>query len=298
MSKNNIIELSPARFDLRLKPLRLLPESSIQSMCRSLEAKGQITPLVAAIDQSAYVLVDGFKRQHAAQILGLTRVMVIIVPFEGAMMKAQMYLLNKNNGFSMIEECMLIQELVDKDGLNQVEAAAILDRHKSWVSRRLALMRSLTAQIVEDIKLGLIPTGSAQELARLPGCNQGDLGAVIQTHRLNVKQSNRLIDLWCKAKDKEVREFIIKSPGKALELSAQDEEERLDPRIPSRARGWVKAVMALERIAITVCLRSKKEIGPLEKEVYKILHESLNQADSACQEALRLARQRLLSMEE
>jgi len=30
------------------------------------------------------------------------------------MMKAQMYLLNKNNGFSMIEECMLIQELVDK----------------------------------------------------------------------------------------------------------------------------------------------------------------------------------------
>ena len=39
MSKGNIINLSPARFDLRLKPLRLLPESSIQSMCRSLKAQ-------------------------------------------------------------------------------------------------------------------------------------------------------------------------------------------------------------------------------------------------------------------
>ncbi len=153
-------------------------------MVHSLEKRGQLTPVVTARDGNSLVLIDGFKRQMAAEILGLKSLMLITLPSEGALMKAHMYLLNRKNGFSMIEEAMLIRELVEVDGLMQVEVAAMLERHKSWVSRRLEMVRRLAPQIVEDIKLGLMPPGSAISLARLPESNQADLDSTIQRHKL------------------------------------------------------------------------------------------------------------------
>jgi ParB-like chromosome segregation protein Spo0J len=268
-------------------------------MCRSFEKHSQVTPMIAGKEGSRYILIDGFKRQRAAEMLNLPFVNVMTVPVQGTMLKAQMYMLNRNSGFSMIEECMLIRELVDKDGLNQVETAVMLNRHKCWVSRRLTLIQSLNTQIIEDIKLGLLPAGSAQYLARLPQCNQGDIGSVIQKHRLNVKQSNRLIDLLCKAKDSEVKDFIIKSPIEALAELANHEGKGkcIDPKIASEAHGWIKTVSTLEVTAVKLRTQSAKTAMPLEKDVYKILNDALNRAEKACHEAFTAARQQLLLKE-
>ena len=110
MSETNTLAVYPSKLDLRFKQLRTLSESSIRSMAHSLEKRGQLTPVVTARDGNSLVLIDGFKRQRAAEILGLKSLMVIILPSEGALMKAHMYLLNRKNGFSMIEEGMLIRD--------------------------------------------------------------------------------------------------------------------------------------------------------------------------------------------
>lgn len=289
----NIFKVTPSELDLRFKKFRTLSEGSIKAMVRSLEKQGQLTPIVICSDGPCFVLIDGFKRHRAAQVLGLSSLMAALICCKGALLKAHMYLLNKKSGFSIIEEGMLIRDLVEIDGLQQVEVAVMLERHKSWVSRRLDMIRRLSPQIVEDLKLGLIPPGSAQALARLPQCNQADLSATIQTHKLQAKECKLLIDLWCKAENEEGKNFLIKYPQKALEfaMGGEDSAERIDPRIPAKASGWLKSVRCLERVAAAVRLKSKHQIENVDDEVQKILDKTLDRCESECRQALKAARE-------
>lgn len=170
----------------------------------------------------------------------------------------------------------------------------MVERHKSWVCRRLSMIRSLSAQVVEDIKLGLIPSGSAMSLARLPQGNQADFDTVIQTHQLKAKESNRLIDLWCKTNVPGVKEFLIQYPRKALELASKDGSDEIDCQVPAWAAKWFSTLRALERVAAALRLRSKKKIGPLEEKLCKMLLETLDHVEKECDEALIEARQTLL----
>ena len=276
---DDVLTVAVRKLDLRYSPLRMLSEASIQSMVKSMEKQGQLTPIVVRSDEARFIVIDGFKRQRAAEILSLDTVMVIVVHGEKALMKAHMYLLNRKSGFSIVEEGILIRELVENDGLSQVEAAAILDRHKSWVSRRLEMIRRLSPQVLEDLKLGLIPSGCAQALARLPVSIQADFSAAIQTHKLQAKEVNVLVDLWCKAKDPPSREFLIRFPRKALALACGKDTE------------WFKAVRCLERVATLLRLKSKYEIGAADDAVYTLLSKTLDEAENECLKALTLARQ-------
>jgi len=118
----------------------------------------------------------------------------------------------------MIEEAHLTRELVEVDGLKQVEVASLLDHHKSWVHRRLDLIRSLAPEILEDLKLNLIPPGSASSLARLPKHNQPDWSMAIQTHRLLSREVAELVDLWCKAADPAQKKYLRDFPRQALHV--------------------------------------------------------------------------------
>ena len=68
----------------------------------------------------------------------------------------------------------MIRSLQCEDGLSQVEIAVLLGRHKSWVCRHLSLVERLCDGVMDHLKLGLINTTTARELARLPGGNQPD----------------------------------------------------------------------------------------------------------------------------
>lgn len=290
MTERAAVPLS--KLDIRYSALRALSKASIQGMIHSMEKHGQLTPIVVTGDAGRWIVIDGFKRQKAAEVMGITTLMVVVLQGDDACMKAHMYLLNRKSGFSLIEEGILVRELVEKDGLQQTETAALLNRHKSWVCRRLEMMRRLSAQMIEDLKLGLIPPGSAQALARLPHCNQADFSALIQTYRLSVRQIAPLIDLWCKAKEPESKAFLLTAPLKALTLaSGKETEEKRDPRIPVKVYGWLKAVQCLERVAGILCLKSTYAINAPDKELQGLLITTLERAEEECQKALSLAHQ-------
>ena len=104
-------------------------------------------------------VVDGFKRLAAARLL-LPRwttlsVRVLAVDERGA--KAAIYGLNRvSRSTHELEEAWIVHALVREDGLSQVEAAALLARHKSWVCRRLALLERLSPEAKEGLRLGLL----------------------------------------------------------------------------------------------------------------------------------------------
>jgi len=148
---------------------------------------------------------------------------------------------------------------------------------------------------VEDLKLGLLPPGSALALARLPQCNQPDLAAVIQTHKLQAKECSILIDLWCKAKNPEYRGYLLKFPQKAINLATGKEEgEKTDKHIPAKVCKWLNMVRGLERVATFLRIKSNGQIGVLDEKLHEILEGAVDQADSECQQAVRAARQLLL----
>lgn len=293
MSTINFIRVVPSDLDRRFKQLRTISELSVKTMVASMEKRGQLTPIVVADDGTRLIVIDGFKRCAAAEILRM-KLMAVIIPGEGALMKAHMYLLNRKRGFSMIEEGILVRELVEGDGLKQVEVAVMLERHKSWVSRRLEMIRALSPPIVEDLKLGLLPPGSATSLARLPSCNQADLAAVIQTHKLQAKESGILIDLWCKTKNDEYRTYLLKCPEKAIELATGKEKKKPDPTMGEKVSTVLTLLQELKHLAALFCIKSQKPIGTLDKNLYQIVESAVDGAESQCHQALKAARELLV----
>ena len=87
--------------------------------------------------------------------------------------KAAIFNLNRITGRPVeLEEAWIIYALVIEDGLQQIEVAHMLGRHKSWVNRRLALIERLCNEAREGLRLGLITPTQARHLTRLPRGNQ------------------------------------------------------------------------------------------------------------------------------
>ena len=201
MTKN--LSIAMDQMDLRFLQLRSPTALAIRNMAHSMEKRGQLTPVVLVGEEKPYILIDGFKRYWAAQSLGLESLKAILIDVDLTKAKSMMYLMNRTVRLSFIQEAMLIRELVDQDGLKQTEVAELLDHHKSWVNRRLMIIRRLAPEILEDLRMELLPPGAVAVLARVALCNQGDFSAAIQRHGLCLKDIHLLTDIWCKTKEPE-----------------------------------------------------------------------------------------------
>lgn len=251
-SQMNSTAVSTKAFDLRLRRLHIPTEREIGAMMISLKERGQLSPVVAFEEEKRLVLTDGFKRQGAAEKLGLPTLLAVCVSTDSIRAKAMMYLSNRARGFSMIQEAMLVRELVDVDGLQQIEAARLLMRHKSWVNRRLNMIRRLSPETVNDLITGLVPPGSGPSLARLHACNQADVVSAVQEHRLEPMEIRGLVDLFCKTGEPDYKKFLLKSPrealnivhggrqiGKTLDLIERNAESLV--RTSSLNRSWIES---------------------------------------------------------
>ena len=92
-----------------------------------------------------------------------------------------------------MEEALVVHSLCHDDGLSQVEIAGLLGRHKSWVSRRVALIARLSEEVQERIRLGLLPASLGAELARLQRCNQLQVLESIKTHHLTWRETRKVV---------------------------------------------------------------------------------------------------------
>jgi len=270
MKKNHgIFTISTDQIDLRLLPLRTPSALSVERMAASLKKRGQLTPIIIAQDGKYSMLIDGFKRYEAAQALGLDSLKATSLTANPTQAKAMMYLMNRAGSFSMIQEAMLVRELIDTDGLTQTEAAGLLERHKSWANRRLLMIRRLAPEIIEDLKLELLPHGSGPTLARLPPCNQSDFSATIQIHQLSAKEIRNLADLWCKANDQGIKQFLLKSPEEALDIIKEEKTGLITPQKVVE-RIW-KLIATLEnQLEIRIEDMSRGTIAGLRKSIQQL----------------------------
>lgn len=200
----------------RYRRYRLADPAAEEAMARSLRQYGQQSPVVVCLRQGQAELIDGFKRRAAALVVPLRTLSVRVVEADEAAAKAAIYGLNRlGSQPSALEEAWIVHALVREDGLTQVQAAELLGHHKSWVSRRLALLERLCAEARAELRLGLLAASLARQLARLPMDNQAAVLAVARREALTTAEVRGVINLLPRATP-EQEQFLLEKPREAL----------------------------------------------------------------------------------
>ena len=163
-------------------------------MMKSIQRYGQMSPVVCVKTGDCYELVDGFKRLRACRRLQQRILKAKTEEFSERACKAAIIQLNRTGrSITEMEEALVLQSLHREDKLSQIEIAVLVGRHKSWVSRRIALIERLSEEVQENIRFGLITIIAGRELSKLPRGNQKAAADAVLKHRLSTRETTKLI---------------------------------------------------------------------------------------------------------
>jgi ParB-like chromosome segregation protein Spo0J len=200
----------------RYRRYRLADPRAEEAMAWSLQRFGQSSPVTTCWRDGRAELLDGFKRRAAAMRLGWATLCVRVVEADERLAKAALYGLNNvGSRPNELEEAWLVQALVREDGLTQVETAQLLDKHKSWVCRRLALLERLSVAAQAEMRLGLLSVGLARQLTRLPVGNQSAVLSAARREALTTIEVQGVIDLL-RGATPEQEQLLLNDPRAAL----------------------------------------------------------------------------------
>lgn len=222
-------------FDLRLERYRIVQLKADLLLARSLSKYGQLAPVVYCHLEGSLVLVDGFKRLRAARTLkGLTSLQARQLEVDEHGAKAAIFNLNRlTTRPNELEESWIIYALVHDDGLQQIEVAQMLGRHKSWINRRLALIERLTDEAREALRLGLLTPTQARHLTQLPRGNQNAAMQCAAEHALTSRELSEAVRLLQSASTGEQTQFVLEKPRQAIRQSQDSYVHQWDPRLSS-----------------------------------------------------------------
>jgi hypothetical protein len=248
-------QVCPVRLDElgdHFRRYRLRMPQAVLAMAQSLRRWGQSAPIVATLRQERPHVLDGFTRWEAAQqVRGMTTLSVRLIELDDRHAKAAIYGLNQTGRRPHeLEEAWIVQSLVREDGLSQSEAAELLGRLKSWVCRRLALLEKLSAEVRQDLEVGLLTPTVAREIARLPAGNQSELLEVTRRDALSGAELGGVVRLLLGSVTAEQKQFVLTKPREALGQSRVAESPGWDPRLSARGNRLSKQLAALlDRLA-------------------------------------------------
>lgn len=222
-------------------------------MLKSLERYGQVSPVVVSReDKNRYELLDGFKRLHACRRLSsFISLNAKVLELTVHARKAAVVLLNRAGKISDTEEALVVHSLYHDDCLTQVEIAKLLNRHKSWVCRRVSLIQDLCDEARESIKLGLISVSIGRGLSRLPRGNQDRALSAIQRHGLSCRETEKLVSALL-TRPKSEHDSILTDPQKIVMDRANPILELKDNRLSQWGLAFKKKLVSMEQRCFTV----------------------------------------------
>lgn len=279
------VEAEVAKLDERYGRLRIVQPRQERAVAESLRRLGQLTAVVANKQGEAIVLVDGFKRLRAARELGVPTLRVRVVELAVPAAIAAMASLNgANRPLLDLEEAMIVKALCREHGLNQVEVAKLLGRDKSWVCRRLALVERLSSEVLDDMRVGLVPLTVAREIARLPRGNQAAVATAVHRHELTTREAVALVGLFERAGSPGQQRALLEAPRKTLEAQARPAPPPpYDPRL-SPETNKLRQRLVVTLTTVTEMLGRVEQARPARwTEVERALIEPVvTQLESGC----------------
>jgi len=193
---SNIQEIPISKLSTHFESYKFIQPKSEDIAFNSILKFGQLTPIVVyPLDDKRFEIIDGFKRYRALKKLNAKTILSNVVNLNIRTVKAAILFLNQDTGsITDLEEATIVQSLHIEDKLSQVEISKLLNRHKSWVSRRISLITRLDEEIINHIKLDLISISIARELMRLPRGNQEKVMRIVIDQNLSCIDAKKLVD--------------------------------------------------------------------------------------------------------
>jgi len=253
------LKLELWQLDLRYEGFRIRTFGRHSRILASLAEHGQQSPVLVVRGQGLhYVLIDGYRRVEALRKLGQDTVEALVLPMSEP--EALVYGLREARGSkrSALEEGWWIRELVDHHAFTLDRIAVRLERSKSWVSRRLGLVKQLPEPVQATVRQGKIcPHAAMRYLVPLARANKGActrLTERIGNARPSARQVETLYGAWRRA-ERDERERIEQDP--LLYLKAVEELAR--PPDPSEdGRSGHAALFKDLAILTRICQRLRQ----------------------------------------
>jgi ParB/RepB/Spo0J family partition protein len=228
------VDLELHQLDLKYEGLRIVDPGRQARLMSSLAEHGQQSPvLVVDGEERRYLLIDGYQRVSALRNLGSDTVGALVLSM--SLVEALLFSHRQRSEQSRpaLEEGWLVGELMEVHGLSMDEVAVKLCRSKSWVSRRLGLVKVLPERIQDLVRKGDVCVYAATKylvpLARANKRHCIQLAEGIGGKKLSVRQVGLLYVGWRRA-DSGGRERIVEKP--MLYLKAEEELRLPEPKAP------------------------------------------------------------------
>jgi ParB-like chromosome segregation protein Spo0J len=270
------------QLDLRYAHLRIADPVRRARLEQALAREGQqVAVLVIVGGLDTYVLIEGYGRVEALKRLARDTVAATVLDMGEAEALVLRHRLDHGAPPSALEEGWLVTTLL-ACGKSQVEVAIALAKSPAWVSRRLALVRTLPEVVQDAVRAARIGASAAEKflvpLSRVNAAQCARLVEGLRTVRPTQRQLLCLYTAW-KAANDEVRQRIVDQPLLYLKV-----EEAVGTKDPVDDVD-LTAVRDVEAIA-GVCGRARK--GLREGAYVRLREEHRAQFVSAWREA-RLA---------
>ncbi len=176
------------------QPRKVFDQAELVNLAISIRMNGILQPITVRETEEGYELVSGERRLRASRLAGLINVPCIVVDVNS--LKSAVFALIENlqrQNLGYFEEAMAINKLMKDFSLSQEEAARRLGKAPSTVSNKLRLLN-----LPEEARNRLCENGlserHARALLRLPTEKVNDILDIIIEKKLNVTQTEKLID--------------------------------------------------------------------------------------------------------
>jgi ParB/RepB/Spo0J family partition protein len=192
-----------------------------ERLLASIAREGQRIPiLVAEAEAHAYQVLDGFRRLRALQQLGQDVVLAIAWPTGAIEGLVEVRRIRTASRAGPLEEGWLIEALVDRHSLSLAQIALRLSRTKSWVHRRLALVRQLPEAVREKVLMGTLSAYVATKFAvPLARANAGLVTPYCDSviaHGLTTRQAGLVYQSLMRVTDPKIHQEILARPERVL----------------------------------------------------------------------------------
>lgn len=212
--------------DRRYDSLRIRDAARHSRLLESVLAHGQQVPVVVVANEELtdrYVLIDGYLRVAVLEQLCRDEVEAQEWQMPEGRALALGHRLDNARRRTALEEGWLLRTLEREHGMSLGELAILLGRSRSWVSRRLGLVKALPKSAQEAVRQGRVSAQAAQRyllpLARANTSQCETLIAELGSDRISVRQMRELYVGW-RGGNAATRQRIVESPQ--LYLAAHD----------------------------------------------------------------------------
>jgi ParB family transcriptional regulator, chromosome partitioning protein len=241
-----VVEVELHQLTRRYEHIRKRQPQHERLLLSSLVENGQRLPAVVVAEAERFVLIDGYKRARALQRLGQDTIRVTLWQVE----EADALLLERalrQGREDALDQAWLLAELQERFGWSLEQLAVGFGRSKSWVSRRLGLIKDLPQEVQNQVRQGALSAHVAMKyllpLARANASTAQQLAQAIAPHNFTTRDVGELYQ-GLQKKPKKTQELILSSPHLYLQALAAKE-----PAPPSATERLLEDLGSLGGIA-------------------------------------------------